>query len=395
MDIPLDNIEPNPWNPRTTFEDTTMQELADSIKRFGVLQPICVRPHPAMKEKYQIVYGQRRWSACRKLGLKTIPVKEPILPISDKDAIDMMGDENVKREAYSPVELARYFEIRNKILGEKEKEIAKRFEIHEDYVSDIKQLTRLPEEIKSKVAWSTPTFVRGHTEREASLTGSKPASITFSHARQILRVPEKEKQLELAEKIEKEGLTVSQVRKEVERELGIEHAEISLPPISDQIHNKVMWNLDRIDLKPYQFFTIGYSERNIEQFVEVLKSAGVKTLIDVRDEPYSMHKPEFNKENLDKVLKQNKIQYIHHSVLGVPKAIRVELSKTGNWSEFFKWYDENVISLLEGPELEGIIDFGSMNYPIAIMCVELDPTKCHRHRIALSLEKRDLKGIDL
>ncbi len=118
MEIEIEKIEPNPWNPRTTFEDLAMEELIDSIKRFGIMQPICVRPHPSGKGKYQIVYGQRRWIACKKLKLKTIPVKEPIVSISDKEAIDMMGDENIKRQAYSPVELAKYFETRRKILGE-------------------------------------------------------------------------------------------------------------------------------------------------------------------------------------------------------------------------------------------------------------------------------------
>jgi ParB family chromosome partitioning protein len=389
MDILIEDIEPNPWNPRTTFEDINMQELVDSIKRFGVLQPIRVRPHPTKKGKYQIVYGQRRWIACKKLGLKTIPVKEPITPISDKDAIDMMGDENIKRQSYSPVELAKYFEVRNKVLGEREKEIAQRFKIHEDYVSDIKQLTRLPEEIKPKVTWSVPTFVRGLVEREASLAGFKPAPITLSHAREILRVPEKAKQLKLAEKVEKEGLTVSQLRKEVEKELGIERVEIPLPSLSEQLHEKLMWNLHRINLQQYQFFTIGYSERKLEQFVEVLKFVGVKTLADVREEPFGIYKPEFNKENLEKALNRNGIKYIHYPELGVPREIRLKLAKSEDWIWFFKWYDKNIIPRMEE------IDFEILAYPIAIMCVELDPTKCHRHRIALALEGRGLKGFDL
>lgn len=218
MEIEVTKIEPNPWNPRTTFEDTAMEELVDSIKRFGVLQPICVRPHSTDKGRYQIVYGQRRWAACKRLRLKAVPVKEPIVPISDKEAIDMMGDENIKRQAYSPVELAKYFEIRNDVLGEKEKETAQTFGIHKDYVSDIKQLTRLPEEIKPKVTWGIPSFAKGVVEKTAGL---KPATITFSHAREILRVPKKENQIKIAKKIEKEGLSVAQTKKEVEKTLGI------------------------------------------------------------------------------------------------------------------------------------------------------------------------------
>ncbi len=218
MEIEVTKIEPNPWNPRTTFEDTAMEELVDSIKRFGVLQPICVRPHSTDKGRYQIVYGQRRWAACKRLRLKAVPVKEPIVPISDKEAIDMMGDENIKRQAYNPVELAKYFEIRRKVLGESEKTLAETYGVGRSHVSDIVQLERLPAEIKPKVSWGIPTFARGTAEKGVGL---KPTPITFSHAREILRVPKKENQVKIAGKIEKEGLTVAQTKKEVEKTLGI------------------------------------------------------------------------------------------------------------------------------------------------------------------------------
>lgn len=218
MEIEITKIEPNPWNPRTTFEDAAMEELIDSIKRFGVLQPICVRPHPTDKGKYQIVYGQRRWAACKKLKLKTISVKEPVASISDKEAIDMMGDENIKRQAYSPVELAAYFETRRKVLGESEKTLSKKYGVTKQHVSSVIQLGRLPEEIKPKVSWGIPTFAKEVAEKGVSL---KLTPITFSHARELLRVPKKENQAKIAEKIEKEGLTVTQTKKEVEKTLGI------------------------------------------------------------------------------------------------------------------------------------------------------------------------------
>src|SRR4030067_1175378 len=104
MEIVLDCLEPNPWNPRADFDDAPMQELVDSIKKFGVLQSILVRPHLTKKGKYQIIYGQRRWTGCKRIGLETIPVREPVAPISDKDAVDMMGDENIKRQGYTPTE---------------------------------------------------------------------------------------------------------------------------------------------------------------------------------------------------------------------------------------------------------------------------------------------------
>jgi ParB/RepB/Spo0J family partition protein len=383
VDILLENIEPNPWNPRTIYEDTAMDELINSIEKFGVLQPIMVRPHPTKPNKYQIIYGQRRWTASKKLGLKTIPVKEPIIAIPDKDAIEIMGDENVKRQAYSPIELAEYFKTRRTILGETQAQLAKKYEVSHDTISLIEKLNKLPEEIKPKVTWGLQKYTR-----ENRIHSTKQP-LTYKHALELTRLPDEEKQIEMAKKIETEGLTTSQIKKEIDKELGIERAEISMPSLSEQFHQKTLWNLNRLDLSKYSFFTIGYSERDILQFSEILKKAGVKILIDARAEPHSMYKPEFNKDNLSIVLSQDGIKYVHHPELGAPKEQRLKLAKSQNWASFFAWYDSNIL-----PELDNI-GFESLEKPFAIMCLELDPTHCHRHRIALYLEKRGMKGFDL
>jgi ParB family chromosome partitioning protein len=125
----------------------------------------------------------------------------------------MMGDENIKRQAYSPVELAKYFEIRTKVLGEKREEIAREYGIDKTYVSKIETLKELPNEIKPKVTWGISTL----TEKKVK----QFHPITFGHALELIRVPKKENQVKIAEKIEKEGLTVAQTKKEVEKALGI------------------------------------------------------------------------------------------------------------------------------------------------------------------------------
>ena len=243
MNISLEKIESNKWNPRGTFEDVPMKDLVESIKKFGVLQPICVRPHPIKKGKYEIVYGQRRWVACKKLGLKTIPVREPIVKLSDQDVINMMGDENIKRQAFSPIELAQYIETRRNILGETAKQIAKRYNVDESHIRHIAQLERLPREIKRKVSWGTPTFSRA---------GVKP-TITVEHARQILRVPKKQMQLEMAKKISSKSLTVEQTKKEVERIIGKEHTPV------EEVDTGVAWTCP-ICKKEYRLIHVSPSD---------------------------------------------------------------------------------------------------------------------------------------
>jgi ParB/RepB/Spo0J family partition protein len=169
-----------------------------------------------------------------------------------------------------------------------------------------------------------------------------------------------------------------------------ERAELPQEPISAQIHSKLLWNLARIE-EQHDLFTVGYGERSVEQLLEVLKARGVSTLVDVRFSPVSQFKPEFSKENLSAALVDGGIQYVHHPHLGVPTEIRREAARTADLAPLFSWYDENVIPTLG----DGLTILDGLQGPVAFMCVELDPRKCHRHRIAQALEARGLKTYDL
>jgi ParB/RepB/Spo0J family partition protein len=166
--------------------------------------------------------------------------------------------------------------------------------------------------------------------------------------------------------------------------------ELTQEPMSVQVGNWWKWNLDRIGGK-FDFFTTHYSGKDVGTFAETLKANGVKTLIDIRDTPFSQFRPEFNKESLSKTLTGKGINYLHHPELGVPKEQRDKLAKTGNWSGLFGWYDNNVI-----PKLDSVLNSKSAPAkPVAFMCVEKDPQKCHRHRIALELESKKMKSLDI
>jgi hypothetical protein len=194
---------------------------------------------------------------------------------------------------------------------------------------------------------------------------------------------------EQAIEMAKTGIYSSEgLRARIER-LETPKNELRTASLSEQIFNKTKWNLNRIGT--YDFYTIGYENKSIEQLVTLLKFKNVKTLIDVRKNPVSMYKTDFNKDNLGPVLLKNDIEYVHLPSLGVPSEIRGQLSVTREYDWFFKWYDANVIATDAFQSLN-IKDF---RFPIAIMCVEFDPTKCHRHRLSLELERRGLRGYDL
>jgi uncharacterized protein (DUF488 family) len=166
---------------------------------------------------------------------------------------------------------------------------------------------------------------------------------------------------------------------------------VDLPtrPLRVQVKNKELWNEER-SKETADFFTIGYSGRNIEQFISALKDVGVSCLVDVRANPVSMYKPDFSKSNLERHLAQNRIAYLHLPELGVPRDIRGKAMATGDRGEIWRWYDEHVVS-----EFKLHRFFNMADHPVAFMCTELDPMMCHRHRLSLFLEQSGLSSFDL
>lgn len=171
----------------------------------------------------------------------------------------------------------------------------------------------------------------------------------------------------------------------------MQKTELKLPtdPLRVQIKNKQAWNEAR-QKDAADFFTIGYSGRTIDQFLDALKDTGVICLIDVRANPVSMYKPDFSKNNLKRHLESCEIIYLHAPDLGVPRDIRSKALTSGDRNDIWRWYDECVT-----PTLSLHRFFNMADHPVAFMCTELDPTTCHRHRICLALEKNGLNSFDV
>jgi uncharacterized protein (DUF488 family) len=162
--------------------------------------------------------------------------------------------------------------------------------------------------------------------------------------------------------------------------------------VSEQEQSKKDWNSKHCVSQP-DFYTIGYSGKKISDFIDIIKNAGVATLVDVRFSPVSRFKPEFSKNNLKRLLEANGIQYIHRPEWGVPREIRAFSIDKGTRDDIWAWYDSYILPNIVRRNLDEF--FNSMEHPIALMCVEYDPTQCHRHRIFLALERLGLRGCDL
>jgi uncharacterized protein (DUF488 family) len=155
--------------------------------------------------------------------------------------------------------------------------------------------------------------------------------------------------------------------------------------------SKAEWNEAR---SPEQadFFTIGYEGRTTKDLFGALTHAGVQCVLDIRYNPVSMYRPELSKGNLQKALEGTGIAYFHIREWGVPRDIRARAIKSGTRDTIWEWYEESVI----GPHFRrNLHQFLNLGYPVAMMCMECDPTECHRHRISMALESQGLRGFDL
>ncbi len=167
---------------------------------------------------------------------------------------------------------------------------------------------------------------------------------------------------------------------------------LTLPsaPVKKQLANKSTWNECR-SATGADFFTIGYSGRKTDEIMEALMTHGVRTLVDIRQNPVSMYRPELSKGNLSRLLEANGMSYAHMPELGVPRDIRAKAIETGSREVIWTWYDENVV----GSAFSLHYFMNGFEHPVALMCTEIDPHECHRHRLSLFLERIGLTSFDL
>lgn len=170
--------------------------------------------------------------------------------------------------------------------------------------------------------------------------------------------------------------------------------QLKLPSASvkTQLASKRAWNESRCAERA-DFFTIGYTGRTTEELLAILTTYEVATLVDVRQHAVSMYRPAFSKKNLEALLNQHAMAYTHLPWLGVPRDIRAKAIETGTRDVIWSWYDEHAAEPFIGGNLH--VFFNSFEHPVALMCTELDPHECHRHRLSLALERMGLRGFDL
>ncbi|MFL5021012.1 MAG: ParB/RepB/Spo0J family partition protein [Microvirga sp.] len=183
--VPVEFLRPNPRNPRKRFDDDDLQELTQSIKDRGIIQPIVVRPIPNHREEYEIVAGERRWRAAQKAGLHKVPVV--VVTIDDKTSLEYAILENVQRADLNPIEESEGYSRLMVEFSYTQENLSKIIGKSRSHIANMLRLADLPVGVRKLLM-----------ERK----------LTAGHGRALLSVKDP---LQVAKRVLDEGLSVRQV----------------------------------------------------------------------------------------------------------------------------------------------------------------------------------------
>jgi ParB family transcriptional regulator, chromosome partitioning protein len=182
-------IDPNPWQPRSIVNDTDLVELSNSLREHGLVQPIVVRAHG---DRYQLIAGQRRLFAARRLGWGKVLVR--VLEVDDRQMSEIAIVENLQRRDLDPLEKAASFKQYLASWGGTQDELAKRLSIDRSTVANLIRLLELPDAVQTRL---------------------RSGAISMGHARALLPLGDEEEQARLADRIAADGLSVRAIEAEV------------------------------------------------------------------------------------------------------------------------------------------------------------------------------------
>jgi ParB family chromosome partitioning protein len=221
--VRIGDIEPRRDQPRKTFNDDSIQQLADSIAVHGVLQPIIVRENPGFPGSYEIIAGERRWRASKMAGLSELPVI--ILDGDDLKMAQISLVENVQRENLNPVEEAFAYQALIERFGLTQEQLSREVGRSRSAIANMLRLTDLPDEVLELL---------------------KDGKITSGHARAILSLGNEDQMIALANRVYEKDLSVRDVEKAVKGILAATDVEILKKTDDETVQRRVyMRDLER------------------------------------------------------------------------------------------------------------------------------------------------------
>jgi ParB family transcriptional regulator, chromosome partitioning protein len=247
-------IKPNPFQPREDFDQQSIDELAQSIKEKGVIQPLLVRRRG---DNYELIAGERRLRAANSLGLNEIPII--VREVSDQDSLELALIENIQREGLNPIEEAHAYQHlidKFNVTQEKISEVLGKARVS---VTNTLRLLKLPHEIQGEM---------------------KKGRISFAHGRALLEIEDANQQRSLAQDIISKGLSVREVEnliksrrpKSIKRNIGKGQREPLIAILEEQLQHALATKVRISKRKKRGHITIEfYSPEDLERIVNVIK----------------------------------------------------------------------------------------------------------------------------
>ena len=240
LQVSPEQIVPNPQQPRKHFDEKSLNELAQSIRAQGVLQPLVVRKHPELPNQYELVAGERRWRALKQIDVAQVPVV--LRNISDNEILEVSLLENIQRENLTVIEEAQSYHDLLQIHGYTQEELAKKLGRDRSTIANMLRLLQLPSALKNDL---------------------ETGRITSGHARSILSLPNEGVQLEMRQRLLRKSWSVRETERQVRMKLDYlskftqrdgsnnsdtsassTDAEIQLQHLEDQLQRRLGTNVD-------------------------------------------------------------------------------------------------------------------------------------------------------
>ncbi|MHB8154879.1 MAG: ParB/RepB/Spo0J family partition protein [Candidatus Omnitrophota bacterium] len=252
--VQSEHIKPNPFQPREDFDQHSIEELAQSIKEKGVIQPLLVR---RKGDNYELIAGERRLRAAKSLGLKEIPII--IRDVSDQDSLELALIENIQREGLNPIEEAHaYQHLMDKFQVTQEK-ISEVLGKARTTITNTLRLLKLPHEIQQEM---------------------KKGRISFAHGRTLLEIDDSNQQRRLAQDIITKGLSVRELEslikssrpKGLRRKISQGQSEPLVAILEEQMQHALATKVRIIKRKKRGHINIEfYSSEDLERIANVIK----------------------------------------------------------------------------------------------------------------------------
>lgn len=211
--IEIERIVPNRYQPRKSFEIDQMNNLVESIKEEGILQPVVVK---ASGNSYEIVFGERRWRAAREAGLKTIPVI--IKDIDNKGQLKLALIENLQREELNPIEKATGYRTLIEEFNLSQEKVAKIVGKKRPSVANTLRLLKLPQSFQDEIGKGTIT--EGHGRVLLSLPSGEREKLYRRLKKKAFSVRETEKIARIKKKVKREDVHIQYIEDQLQRILG-------------------------------------------------------------------------------------------------------------------------------------------------------------------------------